>query len=193
MLFCGLLTMWSIWGYEWLGLVCWLLEGFSTIRNLYNNFLLYIHVVQFLFYIFIFYLFNLFIFDILVFLHLKFVFNAINFQLFSLPPPLQKLPKWHQIWKVPLRCIFSLLIFSFPPTSVFSIGFLKFVDDMPFCGLSTMWSLWGYEWLGLVCRLLEGFSRIKNIYNNFLLYIHVVQFLFYIFVFTHSICLSLKY
>ena len=131
------------------------------------------------------------------------IFNTINFQLLSLPPPLQKLPKWHQIWKVPLRCIFSLLIFSFPPTWVFSIGFLKFVDDMPFCGLLTMWSLWGYEWLGLVCRLLEGFSRIRNIYNNFLLYIHVVQFLFYIFVFiqfvylwnisflTFEICLTL--
>ena len=72
--------------------------------------------------------------------------------------------------------------FLFSPNFGFSIRFLKFVDDILFCGLLIMWSLWGYEWLGLVCRLLEGFSRIKNFYN-FLLFIHVVQFLFYIFVF----------
>ena len=45
--------------------------------------------------------------------------------------------------------------------------------------LSTMWSLWGYGWLGLVCQLWEGFSRIRNLYNNFLLHIYVVQFFFF--------------
>ena len=69
--------------------------------------------------------------------------------------------------------------FFFSPNFGFSIGFLRFVDDMLFCGLPTMWSLWGYGWLGLVCRLWEGFSRFRNLYNNFFLHIHVVQFLFY--------------
>ena len=39
----------------------------------------------------------------------------------------------------------------------------------------------------------RGFLRIRNLYNNFLLHIHVVQFLFYIFVLPVQFFLSLTF
>ena len=72
-------------------------------------------------------------------------------------------------------CSFPSYFFFFPNFK-YSIGFLKFVADMIFCGLLTKWSLY-YGWLGFG---LEGFLKIRNLYKNFLLHIHVVRFLFYI-------------
>ena len=98
---------------------------------------------------------------------------------------------------------FPFLFFLFPQLQFFHwiskvcgwYVFLWVVDNVITLGL------W---WLGLVCQLWERVSRIRNIYNNFLLHIHVVQFLFYICLFpiqfvylwhfsllTFDICLTL--
>ena len=87
---------------------------------------------------------------------------------------------------------FPFLFFLFPQLQFFHwiskvcgwYVFLWVVDNVITLGL------W---WLGLVCRLWERVSRIRNLCNNFLLHIHVVQFLFYILCLTHSIFLSLTF
>ena len=90
---------------------------------------------------------------------------------------LRKVAKVTSNLKSPFKvCSFPSYFFLFFPNFSFSIGILKFVANMFFCGLLTMWSLWGYGWLGFGLFVREGFSRIIN----FLLHIYVIQILFYI-------------
>ena len=86
------------------------------------------------------------------------IFNTINFQLLSLPPPLQKLLKWYQIWKVPLRCVYSFLIFSFPLTSIFPLDF----QSLWICFL---WVANNVITLGLWVATI-GLSIIRRVFKN---------------------------
>ena len=102
---------------------------------------------------------------------------------------LRKVAKVTSNLKSPFKvCSFPSYFFLFFPNFSFSIGILKFVANMFFCGLSTMWSLWGYGWLGFGLFVMR---RVFKDYKLLISYLCYTNFILYL-CFTCSICLYIK-